>query len=236
MISVARSSDPTVLEFLRRHPRVNAVEAGNGPGLEFLCGDQLRRVLVGDADAEVAGLVELIDNNPMVCADTVSVGDPLSTLSMVALGPIAWAGMIVERPTVISSFDGDEALVDDFLKTVGWNEGATVHVEPKDLGSVRALTAIAAILTPGDWNDVDDIYEERYGRSFFIRRDEDSDWDRALVHGKPYAKYRLRYSPDDMVSLLTISVLADAAGKCGAAQVVHAMNVMAGFEESLGVA
>jgi N-acetyl-gamma-glutamylphosphate reductase len=29
--------------------------------------------------------------------------------------------------------------------------------------------------------------------------------------------------------------MADRNGKCGAAQVVHAMNVMCGFEESLGI-
>jgi N-acetyl-gamma-glutamylphosphate reductase len=47
--------------------------------------------------------------------------------------------------------------------------------------------------------------------------------------------YRLRVTPNDNASLLTIQVLADRDGKCGAAQVVHMMNVMAGFEETLGL-
>jgi N-acetyl-gamma-glutamylphosphate reductase len=38
------------------------------------------------------------------------------------------------------------------------------------------------------------------------------------------------------MSLLTVQVMIDRNGKGGAAQVVHAFNVMNGFEESLGIA
>ena len=55
------------------------------------------------------------------------------------------------------------------------------------------------------------------------------------VRGKPFAVYRLRFAPDESKSLLTVQVMADSRGKCGAGQVVHALNVMCGFEESLGV-
>ena len=55
------------------------------------------------------------------------------------------------------------------------------------------------------------------------------------VLGRPEARYRLTLAPDSPHSLLTIRVLADFNGKVGASQVIHAMNVMCGFEESLGI-
>lgn len=236
MIDLASSGDPILLRSLEAHPRVAKVAASEFMGIEFEIGPWKRKVWLDRPELEVAGLVELIDNNPMVCADEMSIPDPVSTLALVALGPIAWAGMILERPTMISSVETDEDRLDAFLKTAGWEDGATFHVESRDLGSVIAVTAIAAITTPADWSEIDEVYEERFGRSFFVRRDEDSEWDPSLVADKPFAAYRLRYTPGDDSSLLTIQVLADKHGKCGPAQAVHAMNVMAGFEESLGVA
>lgn len=236
MIDLAASGDPQIRSRLETHPKVERVAASDFMGIEFQIGSWHRKVWLDRPDLEVAGLVELIDNNPMVCADEMSIPDPISTLALVALGPIAWAGMILERPTVISSIDTSEKLLDAFLKTAGWGDGATLHVEHRELGSVLAATAMAAISTPKDWSEIDDVYEERFGRSFFVRRDEDSEWDPSLVAGQPFAAYQLRYTPGEESSLLTIQVLADRNGKCGPGQAIHAMNVMAGFEESLGIA
>mgnify|MGYP000986779237 CR=1 FL=1 len=55
-----------------------------------------------------------------------------------------------------------------------------------------------------------------------------------IVANKPFAVYRLGLTPGDDTSLLTVRVLADKHGKCGEAQLVHALNVMCGFEEMLG--
>lgn len=236
MIDLAATRDPILLRHLEAHPKIAQVAHSENPGIDFQIGSWSRKVVVGEPSLEVAGLVELIDNNPMVCADQMSVADPVSTLALVALGPIAWAGMIQDRPTVISSQAADEAQVDAFLKTAGWQEGATLHIEEKDLGPVMAVTAMAEIPTPENWSDIDDIYDERFARSFFVRRDDESDWDPKLVEGMPYALYRMRYTPGEETSLLTIQVLADRNGKAGPAQAIHAMNVMAGFEESLGIA
>ena len=104
-----------------------------------------------------------------------------------------------------------------------------------DLDGVVAATVVVAIKTPERLEEVDEMYEERYGHSFYVRRDEESTWHVSLVKDKPHALYRLRIAPDQPASLLTIQVMADLNGKCGAAQVVHAMNIMAGFEESLGL-
>ena len=79
------------------------------------------------------------------------------------------------------------------------------------------------------------IFSSAFSRSATARRAEDGAWDTALVSGRPWAAYRLRLTPGDGTSLLTVQTMADKDGKCGAAQVVHAMNVMAGFEETLGV-
>jgi hypothetical protein len=235
MIDWAASSDPEIRRLLESHPKVARVEGSDVPAIQFAVGAWQRAVEVGNYDLEVAGLVELMDNNPMVCADRTSVPDPLSTLPLIALGPLAWAGMILERPTLIASFEGSQADVDRAMATVGWTEGVTLHVEDRDLGTVRAATAIAAITTPKDWSEIDELYAERYSRSFFVRLDDSSAWDPHLVEGGHHAVYRLSYTPDEPTSLLTIQVLADWNGKCGAGQVVHAMNVMAGFEESQGL-
>ncbi len=94
---------------------------------------------------------------------------------------------------------------------------------------------MAAVTTPDEPDDFDALFEEAYSRSFFVRRDETSPWDLDLVRGRPHAVYRLRLTPDEPLSLLTIQVMAARDGKAGAAQTIHALNIMAGFEETLGL-
>ncbi|HWA82015.1 MAG TPA: hypothetical protein VG820_01175, partial [Fimbriimonadaceae bacterium] len=187
-------------------------------------------------DTPLRGLVELIDNNPLVCADEFSLPSPAATLALIALGPLAEAGLIVERPTMLVNVEAEEEEISAFLEPLGWADGLTVSSETVDLGGAVAATIICAVATPDRIEDLDDLFDERYGRSFFVRRDEASDWHVSLVLDRPYAVYRLRISPDMPYSLLTIQVMASREGKCGAAQVVHALNVMCGFEESLGIA
>ena len=93
----------------------------------------------------------------------------------------------------------------------------------------------AIVQTPLHVDDLDDAYNEIYGSSFFVRRDDSSDWEPSTVEGKAFALYGLSIAPETPQSLLTIRVLADRNGKCGAAQVVHALNVMCGWEESLAL-
>ncbi|HSH93487.1 MAG TPA: hypothetical protein VK968_05030 [Roseimicrobium sp.] len=174
-----------------------------------------------------------MDNNPLVCADAASVPPSISTMALIAFGPLAWAGLIVEPPSLVVSRHPVNENPADWLATAGYDGGLSVHVEPQELGTVVAATGMAAITTPSDWDDIDALYEERFGRSFFVRRDEKSLWDVVLAAGKPECFYRLRITPDEPHSLLTVLLLADIHGKLGQAQVIHAMNVMAGFEESI---
>lgn len=234
MIDQASTSDPIVRRLLEAHPRVGSVS--EGPELlAWNRGDWHRHLFAGRPDVELHGLVELMDNNPLVCTDEASVPSPAATLAMIALGPLAAAGMIADTPTMVVNFPAEENDVDAFLKTEGWSGGVILRSEPVDLGTVLTAVVMVEVPTPDDLDDIDALFEERFGRSFFVRRDEESEWDPALVAGTPNAIYRLRIAPEAPNSLLTIRVLADRDGKAGAAQVVHAMNVMSGFEESLGL-
>jgi len=231
---------PMLRDHLTHHPGVTLQTGTTENAMEFWQGDWHRCVAVGRTDG-LRGLVEMMDNNPMVCADAMSVPDPASTLALIAVGPLIRAGMLLEAPTLMFPFGPNPDTVASYLETEGWEGGATIAEVPQELGPGLALRAICAIKTEGDPNgpspfgEIDELYNEAFGRSFFARRDETSDWDTKLVAGQPFAVYRLSIAPDSPSSLLTVQVMADRDGKCGAGQVVHAMNVMAGFEESLGV-
>ena len=237
MLDVQALADPALRNLLRRHPRIASVSdvSGDQPELSWIQGESERSIFMGRGSLHPRGVVELMDNNPMVCAESISLPTPAGTLAALALGPLAEAGLIVERPTMLVNVDEPEEVISPFLEILGWVQGLVVAGEPTDLGGAVAATIIAAVFTPKRLEDIDDLFEERYGRSFFVRRDEGSDWHVNEIIGKPYALYRLRIAPDEPHSLLTVQIMADRDGKCGAAQVVHAMNVMCGFEESLGI-
>ncbi len=236
MISVRPGSDPALAQLLARHPDVD-LEAGTSKHvLEWRQGDWARRIVSSPVAEAPYGLIELMDNNPLVCADFVRVPSPAATLALIALGPILRAGIVAEPPAIIASFPVEEADIAEALATVGWDRGAMITSGEVDLGTVRGLNVIAAIHAPENLEELDDIYAEAYGRSFFVLRDETSTWEPSLAAGRPEARFCLRITPGADISLLTIQTFADINGKLGAGQVVHTMNVMAGFEETLGVA
>ncbi|MBX3119272.1 MAG: hypothetical protein KF784_09415 [Fimbriimonadaceae bacterium] len=234
-LTVYCNADSPIGEILKNHPGVGNIELAREALLEFSKDGWHRRVWSGKPSVDLNGLVELIDNNPLVCADEASVPSSCATLALIALGPLIRAGILVEPPALQFSETGDESEVNAFLSNFGWTEESTIQFEAIELGNVCALNAIANIQNVENWQLIDDLYEEAYGRSFYISRSEDEDWDAKLVEGTPNALYRLRITPGEPTSLLTIQVMADRNGKCGAAQIVHAMNVMAGFEETLGI-
>ena len=235
MIEVhAESGVPGLIPMLSRHPRVASVSPAT-TGISFSSNGWHRELRIADRDCELAGLVELMDNNPLVCADVVSVLPANAVLPTIAVGPLAQAGLLVEAPTVMTSLETDEEDLAYWLTRSDWRGGVTVSHSELELGTVVAVTVIAAITTPPDPSDIDDLFEERYGRSFFIQRNETDPWDTKLVQGANKAVYRLRWTPDEPHSLLTIQLMADLNGKLGAGQLVHCFNVMNGFEESLAL-
>ena len=208
---------------------------GISKGIEFSQGPWNREVKIGDATEEFYGLVEAIDNNPLVCADRLSVPGPAATFALIALYPLIQAGLVADSPVVILSFEDDGFEVELAIERAGWSGGVSVHSEPVDVHGILAATVMVSINTPEDLDEIDFLYNEQFGRSFYVRRDEESEWNESLVKGQPFAIYRVRISLDSPQSLLTVRVLSDLNGKAGALQAIHAMNIMCGFEESLGI-
>ncbi len=204
-------------------------------GLNFVQGAHDRHVGVDITTSRVLGLVELIDNNPLVCTDAFGIPDPANTLALIALGPLAEAGLILEPPALLTNQEVHKGKLRKHLANAGCRTEVTLATQTTAVADLAICTAICAIRTPENPGDVDGLYEERYGKSFFVRACDSSDWEPQMVLGKPYALYSLRLTLGDADSLLTIQVMADVNGKCGAAQYVHAMNVMAGFEETIGL-
>ena len=225
MLQVDRPTYSRLLELLESHPEVRLTETTSPAGtLTFeQCG---RRRVLRYGQETLGGLIEIEDNNPLVCADDVSIPNAAATLLWVALGPLFRAGLILEPP--VFQTNAPESPLPPELEV----EGA---FEVEEGGSVYAGQAMAVVPTLDDWGDIDLLYEEAYGRSFYVRRIQDGDWHPSLVSNRPFAAYRIRLTPDDHRSLLTVQVMADKEGKCGACQVVHTLNVMAGFEECLGI-
>lgn len=192
-------------------------------------------MVVGDPSVEVSGLVELMDNNPMVCGDVVGVPGPVATLALVALGPLVRAGLLLDDPVmqVAGAVEGED--VDGFLAGFGWGGSVALSFGDESFGNVVAANVVAEIATPSNWDEIDELYRECYAHSFYVRESGEVAWDTSLVLGRPYACYRLGCTVGDQSSLLTVQVMADRDGKCGAAQIVHAMNVMCGFEECDGI-
>lgn len=229
MIRVVRPSDEALLRLLGSH---SGVELVSGSCASALCLSQdgwERRLVVGDPSIEAGGLVELADNNPMVCADVVGVPGPVATLALIALGPLVQAGLVLEEPVMQVA----GAALEDVSGYLG--RSVLVSYGGEDLRGCVAVNAMAEIATPGDWSEIDELYRERFAHSFYVREHTGEGWDVSMVKGRPFALYSLSYTQGDGTSLLTIKAMADRDGKCGAAQIVHAMNVMCGFEESLGI-
>lgn len=234
MLEVEIAPYPALRDLLVSHPRVSTVREREGAPLEWIQGDSWRRrIWVGRTDIEPSGLIELMDNNPLVCADEMSVPSPSGTLALIAVGPLARAGLLAESPKLLYTIEANEHDVSSFLSTAGWERG--VHIEAITLmpGHCRVM-AFAELNGSALWEDIEALYEGVYGRSVFLRR-RYSILSRDMVNGQPFAIYRLGSEAPAPEGCVFVSAIADRHGKCGAAQIVHAFNIMAGFEESLGL-
>lgn len=238
MIDLAVTPSASLHALLSEHPKVADVQylpEPDRPAIAFRQGNWEREVWIGRPDLELAGLVEIEDNNPLVCGDHFSVPGPSATVALIALAPLAIAGLISEPPVLLANVPGEEVALNRFLERLGYGGGHQWLAEEVSLPGIVAVNALVRVPTPDDLADLDALFEERYSRSFYVRREETGDWDTAAVRGRPWAQYRLRITPDEPFSLLRVQVMADARGKAGDAQALHALNVMAGFEESLGI-
>jgi len=231
----ARSGSEAVRALLARHPHVDIQNKPCDAVVEFVQEGKTRRVWQNRPDVQPFGLLEIMDNNPLVCAEECSVPSPEGTLALIAVGPLIRAGILKAPPAVLFSFESNLSSIVIALESVEWESGVTTGLDEPRESPVLSAVFMSAISSPEDPNELDALYDGIYGSSFFVRRIEDGPWVANLVEDRPFAAYRLRLAPDEGESLLTVQVMSAPEGKCGAAQVVHAMNLMCGFEESLGV-
>ncbi|RYG69791.1 hypothetical protein EON77_14405 [bacterium] len=253
----AGSGDPFLARLLAAHPEVRGGFPTDHPGIAF--GRRVDRYVGPDLSGGAArvldgvggdarggegrsgpglpfGLIEHMDNNPLVCADLARVPSAAQTLVLVALGPLLKTGLILEPPAITIDIECDEDEIVEALRTEDpGTESVTLSVGPSVHPSVRRLHAVVAVRNPRSLDEFDEAYAERYDRALYVRRREENEFSPENVADRPWAEFILRISPGDDASLLAISAIADLRGKLGQAQVVHTMNVMAGFEESLGI-
>lgn len=221
-----------LLEFLMRHPFAR-VQGGSDSGpacIRFETG-RSRAVFQGNPRMDCYGLTELMDNNPLVCADEASVTGPEATLALIALGPLAKANLLKESVAIAFNFpaEGREE-IEAALATEGWHGIATVaSSEPGS--DIYTAECIAEIVNPGSATDIEALYDECYGRSFFVRPACDPT---APTNAATYG-----FTFDDIgtgSALVKVTVSSGMDGRAGAAGLVHMFNIMCGFEESLGIA
>src|SRR5205085_3762725 len=127
----------------------------SGDAISWTQGPWRRSLFVGRPDVELKGIVELTDNNPLVCADAFSLPGAAASLALLAVGPLSEAGLLTERPTMLVNIEGTEEEIEPFLASAGWREGLTLASEPADLGGAVATTVICAIRTPDRLEDID---------------------------------------------------------------------------------
>lgn len=229
------TSSPEVAGWLRSHPGVSSVESSEHTSAWLTFGN--RSILKAPAPlVELGGLPELMDNNPLVCADRIWLPSPAGTLSLIALGPLISAGLLVEDPVIITNFGSEEDEIIEALATEQWHSGVTLQPEDHPHETGRGIYALAKLETPPDLEELDELYRERFSRSLYVREADEAEWDWKLVLNQHFAAYRLEISVGDPHSILAIHAMADLNGKLGASQAIHAFNIMNGFEESLGLA
>ncbi len=216
---------------LKNHPA--GAELSPSDDFTFDAGGWPRTVLTGETQGALTGLIELADNNPFICADKVSTPSPLSTLALIALGPLVRACLPVDEIMLQSSKSLAVPDLGSLLDDLGINQSVTLALDDQDLGNIIALNALVPIQEMDDWSLVDDLFEESYGRSFYVRKA--AEWKASEVLGRPWALYDLRHTLGEDVGLLTVRVMADLRGKAGEAQMLHTFNIMAGYEEHLGI-
>lgn len=203
-----------------RHPKVCAVVGEPASGVvSWSQGTWHRSIGVG-CKAEVRGLVETIDNNPMVCCDSFAVPGPAATMALLALAPASRAGLVGPGAELRVSL-GPEPEFDAFLF-----EADVPQCTTSDFESELCAAEARFSLTPGSClADLEAAYREYYDRAFYVRLGDHN------PSGTAFASVRLANFDGSAV----VTAAADPRGKAGASQVVHAFNVMCGFVESLGV-
>jgi N-acetyl-gamma-glutamylphosphate reductase len=229
------SGSAALRELLERHPGVELGpwKPSDRLAIRFLEADMEREVLQGRVTADgTYGLIELMDNNPLVCAERASIPGALATLGLICLGPLARAEMLAGRPSVAPSFEDDGAELAAALQLEGFSQGVDVSPRAAEGSGLLSARCVAPLRSRSP-AEVEELFSELYGRSFFLRPAKVLADDQ--IAGSPFATYAFDSRRLEAEGVLEVRAVADADGKCGAAQMIHMLNVMAGFEEDLGL-
>lgn len=98
-IDRASSKNPAIRELLNQHPQVGLVSEGN-EWLEFEVDSWNRKIYV-DENCGSKGILELIDNNPLLCADEFLLTGKSHLLSTLAFAPLDRVALGYTVETVI---------------------------------------------------------------------------------------------------------------------------------------
>ncbi len=231
----AVTGNEILARLLAKHPEF--VRASYSPNLtetEISDGVRTRRLFVGNPECELYGLLELMDNNPLVCADEVSIPSAAASLALIVLGPLLLSGLLLEPPVLLKSLEVGEAELNAAWNTVGGPYEIEGHTELFEVPGVSFASGMGKVKTLEDPREIAELYQERFDKSSNILRSPPLEWRSDLVLGKPLALYRVAVIPDHPESLASIHVMADGSGHWEAAQLLSAINVMYGFEDALG--
>lgn len=219
---MARYGDlPGLGQMLGRHPRLLPPQPGSLCALEFGLGGYRRSVVVGFRKGCSPGVIELFDNNPIVCAETVCVPTPLATLALLAVDPLSKAGLVAGSTPIACSSSCLAEEIEPFLEALGDRVSVVCSSGlPVDEGRLAVELRLSISLRSGELRE---IYDEAYGRSMLVMR-------AGAIHplAASYTVTQHEHGP-------IVRFESPVDGKAGAAQVVQALNVMAGFEDSLGI-
>lgn len=233
-IEVCLTTDEVLNSLLKDHPKLK-VTAQTCSDLQFSLGHWHRVIKVNDSASYPAGLLESMDNNPLVCADVVNVPGPGETLLLIALVPLIKASFLLEPPVYVSTDPISVPAMQCFLEEFRHDFDVEVMTEGIGERDLVAGSLIAKVPNGLPLSVFEGLFDEIYGRSFFVRKATAGVWEESQVLGTPIGMYQLGIESDGQTTLLKVRVMADRNGKCGAAQILQFLNVMCGFEEDLGV-
>jgi hypothetical protein len=232
----AYAGNSQLVQLLAGHPRVDrAIHEPGLSGLRFDGAEGPRLIEIGNAASPFYGLVELMDNNPLLCTDRMSIPSLAGSLALICLGPLLLSGLVQEPPSFITSLEVQESELYEGAAGVGWTEGLTIQTEPVESEGAAFATGMAVIESIEHPEELADLYEERFAKSPLIRMHSDPDWSVPMVAAQPKSIYRIVVSVDEPTSLVSVRAMCDSTGRFQACQLIYAMNVMCGFEDDLGL-
>jgi hypothetical protein len=225
---------PGLGDLVKAHPRVERSQPHSPYALEFTQSGRNRRITIGCKPQLQLGIVEIVDNNPLICADEVWLPRPSSTLVLLAAMPWVRAGLLRSIRSVEIESPTEKPEVLQCLNAIGVDGEIEVIPRTHCLQEVLEVSVLMTMKLGLRSDEVEEVFNSIYGNSFFVRSFSDRDRTNQ-VHNTAIAGYTWNLVETQGVQEIAVIIAADRNGKCGASQIVHTMNVMAGYEESLGI-